>query len=185
MGPIPGNETEPEPASHPPEETESTSNPTPIPTEAASNHEEKLPGSVPQPLILGSITDAGLPLADGSVSYRLPLPSGARVRAVSDSRFAKLVESPFTAGKALYLLSLDSRYAFKYEGLASHENDLKEGQLIAAGTPLGAVSTEAEKYLASFTLLAIEEGDSWWQGAPVDITPYAERLCAAYQPNGE
>ena len=100
-------------------------------------------------------------------------PARTPVVAAAAGRVEKLFQSA-RGGITVYVRSPDRRWTYYYAHLAGYARNLREGQAVEAGTPLGFVGDTGDagpgNYHLHFGLARMRPEERWWQGE--DIDPY-------------
>ena len=102
-------------------------------------------------------------------------PHGRPVVAAAPGKVEKLFFSEGGGGVNAYVRSPDERYIFYYAHLQDYAPGLREGQLVAQGTPLGTVGSSGNANPAGphlhFAIHRMQPGEKWHDGIPVNPYP--------------
>ena len=101
-------------------------------------------------------------------------PFGTPVVAAAPGTVEKLHQSA-AGGITAYVRSPDRQWSYYYAHLGGYAPDLREGQVLRAGDPIGYVgdtgNAGAGNYHLHFGLSLMSPRDAWSQGRPVDPYP--------------
>jgi murein DD-endopeptidase MepM/ murein hydrolase activator NlpD len=102
-------------------------------------------------------------------------PRGTPVVAAAPGRVERLFFSEGGGGITAYVRSDDGRWMYYYAHLDAYAPGLKEGQRVGRGTPIGTVGSTGnaspEGPHLHFAIARMSDGESWYQGTPVNPYP--------------
>jgi murein DD-endopeptidase MepM/ murein hydrolase activator NlpD len=112
-------------------------------------------------------------------------PRGTPVVAVADGRVAKLFTSK-PGGLTVYQFDASERLVYYYAHLDRYAPDLKEGQQLRRGDPVGAVGSTGNASPDAphlhFAVHVLGPERAWWKGTPVNPFPLLAGTTAAPVP---
>ncbi len=101
-------------------------------------------------------------------------PRGTPVLAAAAGRVDKLFDSQ-AGGHTIYVRSGDGRWRYYYAHLAGYAADLREGQTVRAGEPIGYVGDSGNAGAGNthlhFGIARTDPAGGWWQGRAVNPYP--------------
>ncbi|TXC69224.1 M23 family metallopeptidase [Sphingorhabdus soli] len=104
---------------------------------------------------------------------------GTPVVAAAPGTVEKLYFSEGGGGITAYIRSPDRRWMYYYAHLEAYDPNLKEGDSISRGAPIGLVghsgNASAEGPHLHFAINRMEQGEDWWAGTPVNPYPLLTR----------
>jgi peptidoglycan LD-endopeptidase LytH len=102
-------------------------------------------------------------------------PVGRAVVAAAPGTVEKIFWSKGGGGNTVYVRSDDGRWQYYYAHLDAYAPNLREGQRVERGTPLGTVGVSGNANPAGphlhFAINRMAPGEKWWQGSPVNPYP--------------
>jgi murein DD-endopeptidase MepM/ murein hydrolase activator NlpD len=102
-------------------------------------------------------------------------PLGTPVVAAAPGRVEKLFFSEGGGGITAYVRSDDGRWIYYYAHLNAYAPNLREGQHIDRGSPVGTVGATGNANPAGphlhFAIIRMNPGEKWWQGSPINPYP--------------
>ena len=102
-------------------------------------------------------------------------PHGTPVVAAAPGTVEKLFFSNGGGGITAYVRSPDRRYTFYYAHLQAYAPELKEGQAVKQGDPIGTVGSTGnanpEGPHLHFAINRMAEGEKWYDGTPINPYP--------------
>jgi murein DD-endopeptidase MepM/ murein hydrolase activator NlpD len=102
-------------------------------------------------------------------------PRGTAVVAAAPGRVEKIFDSKGGGGLTVYVRSPDGRWIYYYAHLDRYAPNLKEGQAVSRGTPLGTVGSTGNANPAGphlhFAIHRMGAGEKWHQGSAVNPYP--------------
>ncbi len=165
---------------------------TPAPGERKALTRTAAPGAAKE-LVLGPsglvVPVAGVSLRDLVDTYRQSRSGGARVHnamdimaphgtpvlAAAPGTVEKLFFSQGGGGTTVYVRSPDRRWIYYYAHLEDYAPNLREGQQVRAGDPLGTVGSTGNANPTGphlhFAVHRMSDGEAWHQGTPVNPYP--------------
>lgn len=153
----------------------SSSEPSASPKAAAN------PGALPIPVVgvpSNALVDTwGQSRENGARAHRaidIPAPGGTPVVAAMPGRVEKLHVSE-RGGLTAYVRDATGRWLTYYAHLASYAPNLREGQPVSVGQPIGFVGDTGNAGAGNthlhFALHRMALGETWYQGTPVNPFP--------------
>ena len=102
-------------------------------------------------------------------------PDGTPVVAAAAGTVEKLYDSVGKGGVTAYVRSPDGKWTYYYAHLQEYAAGLHEGQQVARGDPIGLVGHTGDASPDGphlhFAINAMQPGERWWQGTPVNPYP--------------
>ena len=106
-------------------------------------------------------------------------PRGTLVVAAAEGVVEKLYFSRGGGGISVYVRSPDRRFSYYYAHLDGYAPGLAGGRRVGRGDPLGRVGSSGNASPTAphlhFAIHAMEAGDRWWQGRPINPYPLLVR----------
>ncbi len=120
----------------------------------------------------------GDPRGDGTRGHTgidIMAPGGTPVLAAAPGTIEKLYFSNGGGGITLYERSTDGKWTFYYAHLGGYAPGIVEGKQVQAGDPIAYVgdtgNAGAGNHHLHFGVSAMQQGEGWWQGTPVNPYP--------------
>jgi peptidoglycan LD-endopeptidase LytH len=117
------------------------------------------------------------PRSGGRVHHAVDIlaPRGTPVLAADDGRVLRMRRNTL-GGITIYAVDPDDRYVYYYAHLERYAHALAEGAVVAKGQVIGYVGTTGDAPAnvphLHFQLMRRPNAARWWDGEPVDPTPY-------------
>jgi peptidoglycan LD-endopeptidase LytH len=102
-------------------------------------------------------------------------PRGRPVVAAAPGRVEKIFFSQGGGGNTVYVRSQDGRWIYYYAHLSAYAPDLREGQEVRRGAPIGFVgatgNANPDGPHLHFSIMRMEPGEKWHQGTAINPFP--------------